>query len=134
MSRLLVRAAEAWLRKNPPDLSVSLGTMGNGFILEAERAYFEALEDHIRKVKERDRPLPERAWGVYQLVDASDRVLYVGMTGSPQARVRTHLRELGDRIGRVLWTETGSKASAFDLETELIGALRPPMNIAKVPT
>lgn len=78
-------------------------------------------------------PLPDRAWGVYQLLDANERVLYVGMTGTPRKRIRRHLRELGDRVCHMKWDTTDSRVAAFDLETALIAEHRPPMNIHKVP-
>jgi excinuclease UvrABC nuclease subunit len=78
-------------------------------------------------------PLPKQAWGVYQLLDAAGRVIYVGVTGTPRRRLRDHIREFGDRIANVVWEEVDSRVAALDLETRRIVELRPPLNIAKVP-
>jgi excinuclease UvrABC nuclease subunit len=78
-------------------------------------------------------PLPKRAWGVYQLIDPSGRVIYVGMTGTPRRRLRDHMREFGTRIDRVHWERVESRVDALDLETRRIAELRPPLNIVKVP-
>lgn len=104
--RLLVRVAEAWIRQNQPDPDALYSTV-----------------EH----------LPDCAWGVYQLIDHAGRVLYVGMTGRPKARVLQHLREFGERIDWVDFQRFSSRVDAYDAETALIRALVPPMNIAKAP-
>lgn len=134
MSRLLVRAAALWIRQHRPDPDDLYATTENGFLIEAERAYFEAFGEYAKELRKRaDKPLPLREWGVYQLIDPSGRVLYVGMTGLPQSRVRAHLREFGNRVERVLWEPVATRRDAYDLETRRIAELQPPMNIAKVP-
>ena len=138
MSRLLVRAAEAWIRKNPPDSKIPYKSTHNGFLHEAETAYFEALKEHERRsLREQERRhtpwLPSRAWIVYMLHGKDGRIFYVGMTGRPKARIREHVQEFGDRLDWVDYQRFDSRVQAYDAETAFIAALRPSMNVSKVP-
>ena len=138
--RILVRAAASWIRAHPEEadrLLVDYHTSQNDFVADAEAAFFTALAEYASRRPPSPLPLwahlPERGWGVYELSDPNGRVLYVGMSGAPRALVRSHLRELGDRVASVQWRDAASRVAAYDVEAALIEKLRPPMNIAKVP-
>jgi hypothetical protein len=129
----LLEAAHRWLDLHPWLEGDPYSSTQNEFLWLAEHAYFEAVRQKAPAQQSTETSLPKKAWGVYQLLDAQDRVLYVGMTGFPQRRIREHLREFGERIARVLWEGVSSRVEAYDLESRLILELQPPMNIAKVP-
>lgn len=136
----LVREADAWIRRNRPDPTMCdpdrYSSVGNPFVQEAEAAFLEAFKDYRRRELARGAAfkLPRVGWGVYLLLDSGDRVLYVGMTSKPAARVAAHLREFGDRVARVHWEAHPNRVAAYDRETELIAHFRPPFNVQKVPT
>ncbi len=68
---------------------------------------------------------------VYRAFDAEGRLLYVGITKSPHARMRGHERtsEWWPEMQSVFFEWKASRVEALDLERELIESLRPPFNI-----
>jgi len=81
--------------------------------------------------------LPQKA-GVYQMLDASGAVLYVGKARSLKSRVTSYFRGSGlsaktlalvARIHDIEITITSSETEALLLEQSLIKGLRPPYNI-----
>lgn len=76
--------------------------------------------------------------GVYQMLDAEERLLYIGKASNLRARLASYFRNsqqpvktqaLVKRIARVEVTVTGSETEALLLEQNLIKRHRPPYNI-----
>lgn len=76
--------------------------------------------------------------GVYQMYDASGKVLYVGKAKNLKNRVASYFRQTGltaktealvKRISSIEVTVTGSEGDALVLEQNLIKSQRPPFNI-----
>lgn len=76
--------------------------------------------------------------GVYRMLDAEGRVLYVGKARNLKARVTSYFRAgphtaktmaMVDKIADVVVTVTGSETEALLLEQSLIKSERPPYNV-----
>lgn len=155
MEWLLVEAARQWLELNPVDATVDDGWcpgrgVGHPFLLAAERAIVEAEREHHGDWGRRheqlsqaraDLPppklftfvnLPSREWGVYRIYSRDDTLVYVGMTGQPRKRLRSHMRRFGDRFATYSWTPAASAAHAASLESTAIRHEAPTDNIAGV--
>lgn len=83
------------------------------------------------------KTLPQRP-GVYRMLDAEGRVLYVGKARSLKARVTSYFRASGltaktialvNRISDIQITVTNSETEALLLEQSLIKSERPPYNV-----
>jgi predicted GIY-YIG superfamily endonuclease len=68
---------------------------------------------------------------VYRAFDAAGRLLYVGITKSPQTRMRGHQRtsEWWPEMQSVVFEWHATRIEALDVERDLIESLRPPFNI-----
>jgi predicted GIY-YIG superfamily endonuclease len=153
MEWLLVEAARQWLELNPVEATVDDGWcpgpgVGHPFLLAAERAIGEAELGHSGDWGRRheqlsqartDPPppklftfvdLPSREWGVYRIYSRDDTLVYVGMTGQPRKRLRSHMRRFGDRFATYTWTPAASAAHAASLESSAIRSESPTDNIA----
>jgi len=88
-------------------------------------------------LKEKVARLPNRS-GVYRMLDASGRVLYVGKAKNLKRRVTSYtqydrlpvrLQRMVSQVCDLIVVETASEAEAFLLENELIKQYRPYYNI-----
>jgi excinuclease ABC subunit C len=86
------------------------------------------------------RALP-RTPGVYFMLGAGERLLYVGKAKNLKARLRTYAQlkqgqaderilELIAHVQEIRWEDHASEARALARETELLRVLRPPYNVA----
>lgn len=122
----LAEAAKAFakLRDVPARQSTS-----NEFLWMAEGAYYLETSSDIGP----DRMcLPRREWGVYRLFDKDDRIFYVGMSGTPRARLQAHAREFGDALVRSDWEPCADRVAALKLEAQRLKEHRPVCNIRGV--
>lgn len=147
VTRNLLRAAAAGWLATLDEVEIqmfadgSMGTAANRFLWLAEESFNAELKPILLAMAEEKRrreegvippDLPKREWGVYVLYDAADTPFYVGMSGTPRSRLRSHVREFGEHIHKILWTAVTSRREALDLETATIHQLNPRMNIMKV--
>ena len=83
-----------------------------------------------------------KAPGVYGMLDARDRLIYVGKAKSLRCRLLSYFREnsrhpkagkIINQTRRLLWEQTGDEFAALLRELELIQRLRPKFNVLGVP-
>lgn len=155
MEWLLAEAARQWLDLNPVEATVDDGWcpwpgVGHPFMLAAERAVNEAVREHPgdwgrrhEQLTRRPVPpppskpptfmnLPSRQWGVYRIYDPGHTLIYVGMTGQPRNRLRSHVRRFGARFDTYTWAPANSLDHAAALESAAIAGEAPTDNIAGV--
>lgn len=143
----LEMAAESWFEEMGDDelrlvLSQPYSTADNAFLVAAEAAFLNGRRILAAELSQRDQEaaaelakspeVPDQAWGVYVLIGPLGEPFYVGMTGRPQQRLARHRREFGENVSAIHWNPAETRREALELETALIGELRPRMNIAKV--
>lgn len=80
--------------------------------------------------------------GVYGMIDARDRLIYVGKAKNLRARLLSYFREdsrnpkagkIVRQTRRLVWEQTGDEFAALLRELELIQRLRPRYNVLGVP-
>lgn len=78
---------------------------------------------------ERVGPLELPAY-VYFLIDAEDRILYIGSTYNIKTRLQTHWKnqEWIEEVARVKWEMYPSRAEAYEVEDREIKELQPLKN------
>ena len=116
------------IRGAPPELARRL--VAQALVVEDRREAWSAAGERIC----RDAP---QAPGVYVLRDEAGRALYVGKAVNLRRRLRTHfagrrwrgLKAQMSRAADAEWREVGSELEALLREAELIGELRPPVNV-----
>lgn len=142
---LLGVAAKQWVRDHPASTSPYLSTT-NGFLVLAERAWFEAAyAEHDRRSPEVCPPSALRRWRednrsradrfrhcVY-LFWTAEECLYVGVTSSIFNRLRSHESRFGPLTDRVEVELLASREKAEHRELELILSHLPTHNIAGKP-
>jgi excinuclease ABC subunit C len=91
-----------------------------------------------RGVKKHAPKLP----GVYGMIDARDRLIYVGKAKSLRSRLLSYFREnsrdakagkIIQQTKRLVWEQTGDELAALLRELELIQRIRPKFNVLGVP-
>jgi excinuclease ABC subunit C len=91
-----------------------------------------------RGVKKHAPKLP----GVYGMIDARDRLIYVGKAKNLRSRLLSYFREnsrdpkagkIIEQTKRLVWEQTGDELAALLRELELIQRLRPKFNVLGVP-
>ncbi len=82
-----------------------------------------------------DQPRRGRETAVYRAFDGAGRLLYIGVTKSPHARMRGHetTSEWWPEMQSVVFEWLPSREAALDLERSLIETLRPPFNVEHHP-
>jgi excinuclease ABC subunit C len=83
-----------------------------------------------------------KAPGVYGMIDARDRLIYVGKAKNLRSRLLSYFREnsrhpkagkIIDQTRRLVWEQTGDELAALLRELELIQRVRPKYNVLGVP-
>jgi predicted GIY-YIG superfamily endonuclease len=116
------------IRGAPPDLARRL--VAQALVVEDRRTEWRRVGERIC------REAPQTP-GVYVLRDEAGRALYVGKAVNVRRRLRAHfadrrwrgLKAEMSRAARAEWHEVGSELEALLREADLIGELRPPVNV-----
>jgi predicted GIY-YIG superfamily endonuclease len=116
------------IRGAPPDLARRL--VAQALVVEDRRDAWRSVGERIR----RDAPA---APGVYVLIDAEGRPLYVGKARNLRRRLATHFAErrwraIKPEMARAAgaeWHEVGSELEALLREAALIEEMRPVVNV-----
>jgi predicted GIY-YIG superfamily endonuclease len=69
-----------------------------------------------------------KEYAVYQLIARNGRILYVGMTGAIQTRLRSHRNQKRIPFFKARYVLCKDKFNAQQLEREMVEALAPPYN------
>jgi hypothetical protein len=120
------------IRNAPPELARHL--VAQALVLEERR-------DTWRRAGVRIAAAAPTTAGVYVLLDAEERPLYVGKAVNLRRRLRAHFAErrwkgLKAPLARAVdaeWQEVGSEIEALLREAELIHELNPPVNVQTGP-
>ena len=97
----------------------------------------QGRQAHMRKKRLGELP---HAPGVYRMIGAGDKLLYIGKARVLSARVRSyfagmeghpqHIRKMMQKVQDIQWTETGTELEALLLESRQIKEHDPPFNKA----
>lgn len=124
---LLVAAAEAFFAHGEPDFDTS--TTGNRFVHLAERAFYNERD---RAEAARTRPDPPGGsttqFYLYRLFDQAHRLLYIGITANPNARLKRHQRRFGPLLDHWTFDSYTSRAAVLSAEAEAIAREDPAFN------
>jgi excinuclease ABC subunit C len=93
-------------------------------------------------LKRRVKKHAPKAPGVYGMIDARDRLVYVGKAKNLRGRLLSYFREnsrepkagkIIEQTRRLVWEQTGDELAALLRELELIQRVRPKFNVLGVP-
>jgi hypothetical protein len=105
--------------------------------LGVDRAVLEAIVEgtvHASIVIHREPPRVARGrFWVYRLLDAEDRVLYVGSTRALGNRLKAHRRRWGSTWVRHVAFECETAAEMLTEERAQIRRFQPPLNVTDLP-
>lgn len=102
----------------------------------------EVRGKRVSKLKRGVKKHAPKRPGVYGMIDARDRLVYVGKAKNLRSRLLSYFREnsrhpkAGKIIGqtrRLVWEQTGDELAALLRELELIQRIRPKFNVLGVP-
>lgn len=124
----LREAMQGFIHETGPDLDVP--TSENRFVLLADAVYYEALRELWRLRTRPEVPLPEtdRFW-LYRLFDKTHRLLYVGITANPRARLRQHRQRYGDLLDHWSVDEYADREAVLAAEAAAIQDEAPAFNV-----
>lgn len=124
---LLEQAARAYFDEVGFSHDEHYSTTGNRFLHLAEAAY---LKERQRREVLRPRWIPKGSgpW-LYRLFDSNSRLLYVGVTGNPQARLGQHKRRFGRDLDHWTFQEYPGMTAVLQAEAQAITEESPAFNL-----
>jgi excinuclease ABC subunit C len=110
--------------------------------LEEQPQVFEIRGKRVSRLKRGVREHAPKSPGVYGMLDARDRLIYVGKAKNLRLRLMSYFREKSrehkagkiiQQTKRLVWEQTGDELAALLRELELIQRIRPRFNVLGVP-
>jgi hypothetical protein len=127
----LAEAARLWCEEHAPlHTDDEYRAAHDEFMWTVDHAYDAAAGDW-REANEAPE-LPSSGHVLYRLWAADGRLLYVGVSRRPRARIRSHHRKWGDLIAKVTWESHPDERSMLAAERQAIRDEHPALNRALV--
>lgn len=135
---LLTEAAWIWLDEHgDPYVDQFFPTHHCHFLGPCESIFIEAVKERrqLQTVRSLFAPQVRGRFWLYRLFNEDDRLLYIGVTRNPPARLAAHRKKWGELISHVTWEERPSAEDALLAEKKAIESEHPMLNIEhpKVP-
>lgn len=133
---LVRQAARDWLEMyGDPFIGDELATSKNPFLPLAESAFLEELNEwrelHPPEISGDDSQ--NRGFWLYRLWAGDGRLLYVGVTRNPRARLKAHKHKWGAIIESCTWEERTDAGDMLEAEARAISTEHPALNIDHPP-